>query len=100
MQLIAYQGKDACIVEQIYELTVKINSYPIIDCANLVCPAQLAILLAIFCTKLFRYLKDTFGDKTVNTDLIKSKMDRAFFIMLEMLPALWMYVQLGCAYNL
>lgn len=46
-------------------------TYPVIYCANLVCPAQLAVLLAIFCTQLFRYLREMFRDKTVEHALIR-----------------------------
>lgn len=41
---------------------VNSKKYPVIDGANLVCPAQLAILLAIFCAQLIWYLKEAFRD--------------------------------------
>lgn len=50
MLLKSYRAKGSCILEQARGQSVEKIAYPIVDCANLVCPAQLAILLAIFCT--------------------------------------------------
>lgn len=46
---------------------VNSKKYPVIDGANLVCPAQLSILLAIFCAQLIWYLKEAFKDNGVKT---------------------------------
>lgn len=50
MPLKRYRAKGSCILEQACGQSVEKIAYPIVDCANLICPAQLAVLLAIFRT--------------------------------------------------
>lgn len=45
-----YETKGSCILEQTHGQSMEKMAYPIVDCAYLVCPAQLAVLLTIFCT--------------------------------------------------
>lgn len=65
---------------------VSSKKYPVIDGANLVCPAQLAILLAIFCTQLIWNLNEAFRDNSVKTGP-KAIHGQDVFIMLS--PLCW-----------